>query len=188
MDKIPTQQVLPGNLTLLQAAEIANKHQLKIFMPATMIIGKTEYMHSKDRTIHTNPLTNELIVKNSPITILHVKKFIDKHMNSVASTPQVAPSRQNQKLEGVIAPKYVLKTISKNGESDTRVYYCKNLLISEMIENWGTVDLILQQFVIPKTLQATIYRFYRNEKNVFRTECIINKRSAASESNISQIF
>ena len=33
-------------MTLLQAAEIATKHQLKVFMPATMIIGRTELMHS----------------------------------------------------------------------------------------------------------------------------------------------
>ena len=73
MDKIPTQPVVPGNLTLLQASEIASKHQLKVFMPATMIIGRTEFMHSKDRHIYTNPITNKLIVKSYPITILHVR-------------------------------------------------------------------------------------------------------------------
>ena len=77
MDKIPTQPVLPGNLTLLQASEIASKHQLKVFMPATMIIGRTEFLHTKDRQIYTNPITNQLVVKNFPITILHVRQFID---------------------------------------------------------------------------------------------------------------
>ena len=89
-------------------------------------------------------MTNEIIVKRDPITIMHVKKFIEKHMNSISSTPQVSVGRQKSKLEGVIAPKYVLKTIAKNGSSETRVYYCKSLLITEMIEYWGTVDIILQ--------------------------------------------
>ena len=57
-----------------------------------------------------------------------------------------------------------------------------------MVESWGTVDLILQQFIIPKTLQATIYRFYRNERNVFRTECIINKRSIVNDLTTTQAF
>ena len=56
-------------------------------MPATMIIGRTEFMHSKDRSIHTNPITNKLIVKSFPITILHVRQFIDEHMKTVVSTP-----------------------------------------------------------------------------------------------------
>ena len=150
-----------------------------------MIIGRTEFLHSRDRQIYTNPITNQLVVKSFPITIVHVRQFIDQHMQSVASTPQAAYGRQKTKPEGVTPPKYVLKTVSKNGGSDTRVYFCKNLLISDMIEYWGSLDLILQQFVIPKTCQATIYRFYRNEKNVFRTECFINKRSAVSDPVIS---
>ena len=89
-------------------------------------------------------MTNELVVKRNPITILHVRKFIDKHMHSISSTPQVSVGRQKSKLEGVIPPKYVLKTVAKNGSSDTRVYYCKSLLITEMIEFWGTKDIILQ--------------------------------------------
>lgn len=88
----------------------------------------------------------------------------------------------------MIAPKYILKFINKSGSSDTSVYYCKNQLITDMVESWGAVDLILQQFVIPKTLQATIYRFYRNERNVFRTECIINKRSIVKDSATTQAF
>lgn len=89
-------------------------------------------------------MTNEIIVKRDPITIMHVKKFIDKHMKSISSTPQVSAGRLKSKLDGVIAPKYVLKTLAKNGCSDTRVFYCKSLLITEMIEFWGTKDIILQ--------------------------------------------
>lgn len=73
MDKIPAFPVMPGNLTLLQASEIASKHQLKCYMPATLIIGRTEFMHSKDRSIYTNPVTNMLIVKSYPITVKHVR-------------------------------------------------------------------------------------------------------------------
>ena len=57
-----------------------------------------------------------------------------------------------------------------------------------MCEYWGAVDIILQQYVIPKTLQATIYRFYRNERNVYRTECIMNKRSIVNDPDTIQAF
>lgn len=46
-----------------------------------------------------------------------------------------------------------------------------------MIELWGTVDMIVQKFVIQKTMQPCIYRFFRNERNVYKAQCIINKRS-----------
>jgi len=102
-------------------------------------------------------------------------------MKNVVSTPQAAKGRVASKAEGVIPPKYILKFIYKSGEADTRVYYCQRQLISDMLEQWGSVDIILQQYIIPKTLQATVYRFYRNERNVFRAECIMNKRSIIND-------
>lgn len=37
-------------------------------------------------------------------------------------------------------------------------------------------------------MQACIYRFYRNERNVFKAECIINKRSILTDQYNSQVF
>ena len=46
-------------------------------------------------------------------------------------------------------PKYVLKSIERlSTASFTRIYFDKNQLISDVIENWGKADLIVQQYVI----------------------------------------
>ena len=37
-------------------------------------------------------------------------------------------------------------------------------------------------------MQACIYRFHRNERNVFKAECIINKKSILTDSYTNQIF
>lgn len=48
------------------------------------------------------------------------------------------------KFEGLVPPKFILKFINKNGHSnDTRVYYCHKMLLQDMIEEWGTDDMIL---------------------------------------------
>ena len=83
--------------------------------------------------------------------------------------------------DGVIPPKYVLKLIMKNGASETRVYFDKNVLIGDLNENWGRYDMFLQEFVIQKTMQPCLYRFYRNERNVYRAECMINRRSIKTD-------
>ena len=47
----PAGPILSGNRTLHQVADIASKHRMKIFIPATCFIGASEYMNSKDRLI-----------------------------------------------------------------------------------------------------------------------------------------
>ena len=47
----------------------------------------------------------------------------------------------------MIPPKFILKMIDKTGAASTTVYYCKNMLINYLIENMGTYDLILQEYV-----------------------------------------
>lgn len=49
--------------------------------------------------------------------------------------------------------------------------------MSDMAETWGEQDMLLQKFVIQKTMQACVYRFYRNERNVYKAECIINNKA-----------
>ncbi len=81
-----------------------------------------------------------------------------------------------------MAPKYILKSIPKQSTAaTTQVFFSKSNLISAVLEIWGKEELIVQQFVAPKTLQPCIYRFYRNERNVYRAECIISKNSIASD-------
>lgn len=134
------QQVVPGNLTLIQAGDIATKYGMKILIPATLIIGRTENMHSKDRLIYTDKATNKLIVKKEAITIFQARQFIDDHI--LKKNP-----RQPGRVDSVIPPKYILKIVDKSGASDTRVFYCKNQLVSCMMEAWGSMDLILQPYI-----------------------------------------
>ena len=61
-------------------------------------------------------------------------------------------TRKQAQSEGIIPPKYILKAVDKSGQAETWVYFCKAQLISDMIEHWGSCDLILQQFIIQKTL------------------------------------
>ena len=58
-----------------------------------------------------------------------------------------------------------------------QLYYCKNHLLADMMLHWGRGDIIVQQFISSRSFKACIYRFYRNEKNVYRAECLINKKS-----------
>ena len=84
----------------------------------------------------------------------------------------------------IIPPDFVLKFVEKSGMATTRVYYDKNVLIAEMIEQWGSCDIYLQEFVIQKTMQPCVFRFYRNARNVYRADCIINKRSVKNDSKL----
>ena len=80
--------------------------------------------------LYMEPKTLKLVVKKQPITIFHVRQFIDKHMNKNTS---FQPGRN--KADGVIAPRYILKIMEKNGRgASTRVFFCKNHLIKELNE------------------------------------------------------
>lgn len=46
----------------------------------------------------------------------------------------------------------------------------------------------MQEFIIPKTFQSALYRFYRNERNVYRAECIINKKSVHNDPTLQSVF
>ena len=138
-----------GNRTILQVAEIASKHRMKLFIPPTVYIGAAEYQNAKDHLIYTDPATYKLVVKKIPITIFDVKSFIDKHMNSKDATAALFDiKRRKPKDEGLMAPKYILKILEKHCKgASTRVFFDQNQLIADIIENWGKCDLIVQQFV-----------------------------------------
>ena len=169
-------------------AEIASKHRLKMTVPATCIIGRSG-QDVKDRFIYTDPKTNTLVVKRHPIDIFHVRQFIDERMggkSSRADLDQLGMSDNNDmrrppKGEGVMPPKYILKFLDSSGRSQTRAFYDKQCLISDVVELRGTCDIIIQEFVIQKTLHPCVYRFYRNERNVYRAECILNKSNISSK-------
>ena len=61
-----------------------------------------------------------------------------------------------------------------------------------MIERWGSCDIILQEFVIQKTMEPCVYRFHRNERNVYKAECIIknvkNRKSLKDDPNLLDTF
>ena len=63
---------MAGNLTMIQVAEIAAKHRLKMNVPATCIIGRSGH-DFKDRFIYTDPKTNTLVVKRHAIDIFHIR-------------------------------------------------------------------------------------------------------------------
>ena len=88
-------------------------------------------------------------------------------------------SKRRKETNGVIAPKYIMKIISATGISaDVTLYYCKNHLLADMMVYWNEkYNIIVQQFISSRSFKACIYRFYRNEKNVYRAECLINKKS-----------
>ena len=56
---------------------------------------------------------------------------------------------RDRRKKGAPTPKYILKTIEKNQMSAyTTVYFCKNQLISDVMEQVGNCDMIIQQYVI----------------------------------------
>ena len=54
-------------------------------------------------------------------------------------------------------------------------------LLRDLEDLWGEYDIIIQQFIIQKTLKPCIYRFTRNEKNVYMAECFINNKDISSQ-------
>lgn len=38
---------------------------------------------------------------------------------------------------------------------------------------WGTNDVIIQQFITPKSSKPSLYRFYMNTQNIYKAECIL---------------
>lgn len=98
------------------------------------------------------------------------------------SKKSVSQGQSKLRTQGVTAPKYVMKMMEKKGtDAAIRLFFSKDSLIADMIEHWGKCDIIVQEFVIQKTLQACVYRFYRNSRNVFKAECIINKKSITKD-------
>ena len=54
-----------------------------------------------------------------------------------------------QKDDGIIAPKYVMKMMGRfEKDAITRIYFTKENLMSDVIENWGKSDIVIQQFVV----------------------------------------
>ena len=165
---------------------------MKFFMPPTAYIGSFDSANVRDRLIYTDPATFKLVVRKQAITMQDLRQFIDNHMQDTCDATNAfmgSRVRSKHKDEGIVAPKYVLKTMEKFGKNAfTRVYFDKNHLIQDCIDSWGQGDMVVQQYVVQKTLQACMYRFYRNERNVFRAECIINGRSIASDPHTMQGF
>ena len=81
----------------------------------------------------------------------------------------------------VVPPKFIMKIMSpKSTMAVEHLFYCKNHLLSELTRNWGSndkCDIIVQQFIASRSTKACIHRFYRNEKNVYRVENLVNKKS-----------
>lgn len=138
--------MVPGNKTLLQVSEIAAKHRLKMKVPSTAFIGHADYMNTRDRIIYTDPGTNKIVVRRTPLNVFNVRQFIDEHMkdSQLPATSAIDNRRKMNKEKGIIPPKYVLKYMGKHvNDAETLVYYCKNQLIADMIELWGTVDMMV---------------------------------------------
>ena len=55
--------ILAGNLSLIQIAEIANKNRLRIAIPATLIVGQNNSQNTRDRLIYTDPRTGLIVVE-----------------------------------------------------------------------------------------------------------------------------
>ena len=79
-----------------------------------------------------------------------LRHFINDHISYKIPALELARSRKrNPRPDGVKAPKYVLKIIWKGMKSAvTRVYFCKHELITDVLENWGKADLMVQQFIM----------------------------------------
>lgn len=137
---------------------------MKLFIPSTAYIGAAETMNSKDKLIYTDPSTLKLVVRRGAIEINTLRNFIDTYMYGKVATPaDLGERKRKPKEEGVMPPKFVLKLIPKYASNaTTKVFFSKSHLISAVLENWGKEDLVVQQFVAPKTLQPAVYRFYRN--------------------------
>ena len=85
------------------------------------------------------------------MTIEKVREFIDQHMidTSHATSLLMGVRVRLQKDDGIIAPKYVMKMMGRfEKDAVTRIYFTKENLMSDVIENWGKSDIVIQQFVV----------------------------------------
>ena len=127
------ERVVAGSRAITQVSEIALKHRMKFFMPPTAYIGSFESANVRDRMIYTDPMTAKLVVRKIAITMQELHQFIDHHMQDTCDATNAfmgSRVRSKHKEEGIVAPKFVLKTMEKFGKNAfTRVYFDKNHLI-----------------------------------------------------------
>ena len=139
--------ILAGNLSLIQIAEIANKNRLRIAIPATLIVGQNNSQNTRDRLIYTDPRTGLIVVEQKPIILSDVGHFIDEQMAKKERINQTIQNLKNRS-QGTITPNFIVKFVDKLGYSDARVYFDKHILISDIVDRWGTCDIFLQEFLI----------------------------------------
>ena len=70
-----------GNRNIHEIAAIAEKHRLKLLVPATAFIGNADECHSKDLFMHTDPSTLKVVVERTQIDPYKIHKFLDGPMS-----------------------------------------------------------------------------------------------------------
>lgn len=123
---------------------------MRIAIPASIILGTFDKQEQRDRVIYTDPLTGKLVVRKGSLSINTIRQFIDEHMSrKLPFQSKYAASKRQASVEGLVAPKYVLKTMRRTAkDAEVTIFYDKNQLLQDILESRGQYELIVQQFVI----------------------------------------
>ena len=178
-DKIPG-----GNLTLFEVAEVAKVNQRRVIIPPSLIVGSP--LKQIDKKIWTDPSTGKVKVVSGVLDQAAIKAFIDDHLsnpvqeNSSFNLAGMSQMKKRDLESGVVAPRFIMKKIKSHDRSmryGYDIFYSKAALLEAMNDARGEYDVIVQQYIIQKSFKPAIYRFYRNEKNIYKAECITNSVS-----------
>lgn len=81
-------------------------------------------------------------------------------------------------MQQLICPRYVIKMAPKHGIVSTfKVYFTINAVMSDVINHWGSHDLIIQPFIRQKhIINPSLSQYHMKSYNgVFKASSVINK-------------
>lgn len=82
----------------------------------------------------------------------------------------------------LIFPKYVIKLMSKNSNSnEIKLYYSRESMMADLMSYWGTYNLALQIYIKQKYMRPYIHRYYMKNNNVYKAVCINNQDNMSKE-------
>jgi len=106
---------------------------------------------------------------------ISIRKKID---NAYRLSGLQESSKLSEVMQQLICPRYVIKMAAKHSTVSTfRVYFTINAVMSDVINHWGSHDLIIQPFIRQKhIINPSLLQYHMKSYNgVFKASSIINK-------------
>ena len=61
--------------------------------------------------------------------------------------------------------------------NETRLFYSSKLLFSEILNEWGNAEMVVQSYITPKSKQASLLRYEVNENFKIKAFILLNDQT-----------